>query len=47
MTDGAVIKVVDSVTSPVPVGTAIDKGMDYLNGQTHEQVEPPKEPEQH
>jgi len=47
MTKGAAIKVVDSVTSPVPVGTAIDKGMDYLNGQTQEQVEPPKEPEQH
>jgi RHS repeat-associated protein len=34
LTEGAAVKVVDSVTSPVPVGTIAQKGMEYMNQQS-------------
>ncbi|MCL1137738.1 RHS repeat-associated core domain-containing protein [Shewanella pneumatophori] len=42
---GAGLKVVDSVTSPVPVGTIVDKGLDYVNSsaQDNQQQETQRE----
>jgi len=34
LTEGAAVKVVDSVTSPVPVGTIAQKGMEYMSQQS-------------
>jgi hypothetical protein len=34
LTEGVAVKVVDSVTSPVSVGTIAQKGMEYMNQQS-------------
>ncbi|QSX28774.1 RHS repeat-associated core domain-containing protein [Shewanella cyperi] len=34
LTEGAAVKVVDSVTSPVPAGTIAQKGMEYMSQQS-------------
>ena len=34
LTEGAAVKVVDSITSPVPAGTIAQKGMEYMSQQS-------------
>ena len=43
---GAGMKIIDSITSPIPVATIIDKGTDYVDSQLQDnQQEEPKSTE--